>query len=264
MDPGVLEEFFARTFGHHPVVQGFVGGVVIALLNALGALAILVWREPSERFLDGALGFAAGIMLTASYTSLILPGIERGGVGAVIVGMTLGAALLYLGDAYIPHLHPVKGREGADTDRLRAVWLFILAITLHNAPEGLAVGVGFGSGDLSNAITLMLAIGIQNLPEGLAVAVSALNVGLGAAFYAGVVGIRAGLVEIPMAVLGAWGVHFAAPALPYAMGFAAGAMIYVIGHEIVPETHRKGHSRVATFGLMAGVMVMLWLDVMLG
>jgi ZIP family zinc transporter len=264
VDLGVLEEFFTRTFGHHPVVQGFVGGVVIALLNGLGALAILVWREPSERFLDGALGFAAGIMLTASYTSLILPGIERGGVGAVIVGMTLGAALLYLGDAYIPHLHPVKGREGADTDRLRAVWLFILAITLHNAPEGLAVGVGFGSGDLSNAIKLMLAIGIQNLPEGLAVAVSALNVGLGAAFYAGVVGIRAGLVEIPMAVLGAWGVHVAAPALPYAMGFAAGAMIYVIGHEIVPETHRKGHSRVATFGLMAGVMAMLWLDVMLG
>ena len=110
----------------------------------------------------------------------------------------------------------------------------------------------------------MTAIGIQNVPEGLAVAVSALNVGLGASFYAAVVGVRAGLVEVPMAVLGAWGVQVAGAALPYAMGFAAGAMVYVISHEIVPETHRKGHELVATWGLMVGVVVMLYLDVMLG
>jgi ZIP family zinc transporter len=259
-----VEELFVELVGTGPVWQGLVGGLVIAGMNAVGALAILVWREPSQRFLDGALGFAAGIMLTAAYTSLILPGIDRGGVLPVIAGLLLGGATLYLGDRYVPHLHAVKGREGADTERLRAVWLFILAITLHNAPEGLAVGVGFGSGDLSNALSLMVAIGIQNVPEGLAVAVSALNVGLGATFYAMVVGVRAGLVEVPMAVLGAWGVQVAGAALPYAMGFAAGAMIYVISHEIVPETHRKDHALVATWGLMIGVVTMLYLDVVLG
>ena len=223
-----------------------------------------MWRNPSERLLNGALGFAAGVMLTAAYTSLILPGIEYGGVGPVIAGILLGALALFLGDRYVPHLHVVKGREGVDTDRLRAVWLFILAVTLHNAPEGLAVGVGFGSGDLSNAFTLMVAIGIQNVPEGLAVSVAALNAQMGRAYYAGVVGVRAGLVEIPLALFGAWAVQAAGAMLPYAMGFAAGAMIFVIGHEILPETHRKGHSRVATWGLMIGVVVMLYLDVTLG
>lgn len=259
-----VRELLVGWFGRDPVLLGLVGGCVIAGMNAVGALAVLVWRSPSRRVLDGALGFAAGVMLTAAYTSLILPGIEYGGVGPVMAGILLGAGALELGDRWVPHLHPVKGREGADTDRLRAVWLFIFAITLHNAPEGLAVGVAFGAGDLDNAAALMLAIGIQNLPEGLAVAVSAMNVGLGAAFYAGVVGVRAGLVEIPMALLGAWGVQVARPALPYAMGFAAGAMIYVIGHEIVPETHRKGHSRIATWGMMIGVVLMLFLDVALG
>ncbi len=264
MDPGWFQELFLRLSGSNPVVQGLVGGLVITLLNTIGALAIVVWREPSERFLDTALGFGAGVMLTASYTSLIIPGVEEGGIVSVLVGMSLGALFLYLGDRYVPHLHMVKGREGADTERLRAVWLFIFAITLHNAPEGLAVGVGFGSGDLSNALPLMLAIGIQNIPEGLAVAASALTVGFGAAFYAAFVGIRAGLVEIPLAVGGAWAVEFAEPVLPYAMGFAAGAMLYVISNEIIPETHRKGHARVATFGTMLGIMVMLYLDVALG
>ncbi len=259
-----MERLFVELVGTDPVWQGLAGGLVIAGMNAVGALAVLVWRDPSRRLLDGALGFAAGIMLTAAYTSLILPGIERGGVLAVIAGVLLGGAVLHLGDRYVPHLHAVKGREGADTDRLRAVWLFILAITLHNAPEGLAVGVGFGSGDLPNALKLMVAIGIQNVPEGLAVAVSAMNVGLGASFYAMVVGVRAGLVEVPMALLGAWGVQVVDAALPYAMGFAAGAMIYVISHEIVPETHRKGHARVATWGLMLGAVAMLYLDVVFG
>lgn len=246
-----------------PVLQGLVGGLVITALNATGALLVLVWRRPSQRFLDGALGFGAGVMLTASYTSLILPGIEAGGIVEVLAGMTLGALGLYLANRWVPHLHVVKGREGIDTDRLRAVWLFIFAISIHNAPEGLAVGVGFGSGDLDNAVKLMVAIGLQNIPEGLAVSASALNIGLGAAWYASLVGVRAGLVEIPLAILGAWGVQLAGPALPYAMGFAAGAMLYVISDEILPETHRTGHSELATLGTMVGIMVMLWLDVSL-
>ncbi len=234
------------------------------LMNMIGALLVLVLRKPSEKLLDAALGFAAGVMLTASFTSLILPGITYGGIGSVLVGIVLGVFVLDLADHVIPHLHVVMGREGQYTARIKAVWLFILAITLHNMPEGLAVGVGFGSGDLPNALKLMLAIGIQNIPEGLAVSVSALNAGMGSYFYASLVGVRAGLVEIPLALFGAWAVQLAAPLLPYAMGFAAGAMLYVISDEILPETHRKGHKRLATFGTMLGVIVMLYLDIALG
>jgi ZIP family zinc transporter len=261
-----LEQIFVAVAGANTILQGLWGGIIITVLNALGALLILVWRKPSERFLDGALGFSAGVMLTASFTSLILPGIKYGGIWPVLIGMAAGVILLDLADHIVPHLHvhSVLGQEGIATKRVRAVWLFIIAITLHNMPEGLAVGVGFGSGDLANALKLMLAIGIQNIPEGLAVSVSALSAGLGAYFYASFVGVRAGLVEIPLALFGAWAVHVAAPILPYAMGFAAGAMLYVISDEIVPETHRKGHERTATLGLMLGAAIMLYLDVTLG
>jgi ZIP family zinc transporter len=242
----------------------------------IGALSVLVWRNPSERSLDGALGFAAGVMLAASFTSLILPGIEIGGILPVMAGVILGALILDRADAWVPHVHVlITGRVredeardsaeegGSQHRRIASVILFIVAITLHNMPEGLAVGVGFGSGNLGNAIPLMLAIGIQNVPEGLAVSVAALNAGLGSLFYAAVTGIRAGLVEIPLALFGAWAVQLAEPLLPYAMGFAAGAMIYVISDEIIPETHTKGHERIATLGTILGVIVMLYLDVSL-
>lgn len=263
MDASWIANAIEQVAGSNPVWQGLLGGVVIALMNLFGALVVLIWRRPSERFLNGALGFAAGVMLTASFTSLILPGIERGGVVPVILGMVLGVAGMEAANRLIPHLHLEKGREGIDTSRLRAVWLFILAITIHNMPEGLAVGVGFGSGDIGNAISLMIAIGLQNVPEGLAVSVSALNAGMGGTFYASLVGLRAGLVEIPLALFGAWAVSVAAPLLPYAMGFAAGAMLYVITDEILPETHASGYGRVATLGTMAGAIVMLYLDVTL-
>lgn len=248
----------------HPVSQGLVAGVFIVLTNLLGALIVLLWRQPSQRIQDGMLGFAAGVMLTASFTSLILPGIERGGVVPVLVGVALGALAMDIADHLIPHRHPFLGREGLDGRRVRAVWLFIIAITLHNAPEGLAVGVAFGAGQFREGMLLMLAIGMQNIPEGLAVALTAIAAGFGKRFYAVFVAGRSGLVELPMAVLGATLVFFVAPLVPYAMGFAAGAMLYIISDEIVPETHRKGHERWATFGLMAGLMTMLYLDVVLG
>jgi ZIP family zinc transporter len=172
-----FEQVFVAIAGPNPIWQGLWGGIVITALNTLGAIVVLIWRKPSEKFLDGALGFSAGVMLTASFTSLILPGIEHGGIWPVLVGMALGVLLLDLSDHIVPHLHAISGQEGVMTKRVRAVWLFILAITLHNMPEGLAVGVGFGSGDLGNALKLMLAIGIQNIPEGLAVSVSALSAG---------------------------------------------------------------------------------------
>ncbi len=271
-----LVDLFAKVIGPHPVWQGFWGGLIITSFNLLGALAVLVWRNPTRRSLDAALGFAAGVMLTASFTSLILPGIEVGGLLPVVIGMVLGVIMLDRADAWVPHIHVlVTGRSradaaqesGADARRrsgLSGVLLFIVAITLHNMPEGLAVGVGFGSGNLNDAIALMLAIGIQNVPEGLAVAVAARNAGMGSLWYAAFTGIRAGVVEVPLAVIGAWLVHVAAPILPYAMGFAAGAMLFVILDEIVPETHGNGHERVATLGTMLGALVMLVLDVALG
>jgi len=261
---GLTELLFVKATVGNTILQSLIGGTLITLMNALGALVVLVWRKPSERFLDTALGFAAGVMLTASFTSLILPGIELGGFPPTFAGVLFGAVILGIADHTIPHIHAVLGYEGSAQHRLKAVWLFIIAITIHNMPEGLAVGVGFGSGYLPTALKLMLAIGIQNIPEGLAVSVSALSAGMGTYFYACFVGVRAGLVEIPLAVLGAWAVQIARPLLPFAMGFAAGAMLYVISDEIVPETHRKGHELWATFGTILGVLVMLYLDVALG
>jgi ZIP family zinc transporter len=273
------------------VIQALVGGLVIAAFNLAGAMLVFVWRDPTERSLDGALGFAAGIMLAASFTSLILPGIEFAetagasilgtpvpGIVPVVIGFALGVALLDQADRWVPHVHfLVTGRRRADgTDhgsavpgvaldpRTASVVLFIVAITLHNMPEGLAVGVSFGAGNLEQAIPLMFAIGFQNVPEGLAVSVAAINAGLDRRLYATLVGVRSGLVEIPLAVLGALAVQAMAPLLPYAMGFAAGGMLFVISDEIVPETHGRGNERIATLGTMLGVIVMLSLDVTLG
>ena len=282
----MLEGVFVRYVGTNPALQGLVGGLVIAGFNTLGALLILIWRAPSERALDGALGFAGGVMLAASFTSLILPGIEDyagGNALPVVIGLLLGAIVLDRSEMWVPYVHRlITGRIDADmaTDggvetataareqsvdgRIASVVIFIVAITLHNMPEGLAVGVAFGSGNVANALALMLAIGLQNVPEGLAVAVAAANAGLGSLFYAAVTGVRAGLVEVPIAVFGAVAVSLATPILPYAMGFAAGGMLYVIIDEIIPQTHARGHERIASIGTIVGLVVMLYLDVALG
>ena len=274
---------FVELVGPSPVVQAFVGGIIIATMNLLGASLVLIWRKPSERALNGSLGFAAGVMLAAAFTSLILPGIEQysgGNPVPTLLGVALGALFLDRADGLVPHAHYLlTGRRRTDAagqgdrlpvddERLAGVVLFILAITLHNMPEGLAVGVGFGAAgidpaQIGGALSLMFAIGLQNIPEGLAVSVAAINAGLNRRAYAVFAGIRAGLVEIPLAVLGALAVARVEPLLPYAMGFAAGAMLFVISDEIIPETHRGGHERVATLGLMVGVVVMLYLDVSL-
>ncbi|MFW6003078.1 MAG: ZIP family metal transporter [Halanaeroarchaeum sp.] len=272
-------ESLAHLFGDDPVRNALLGGIVIATFNLLGASLVFVWRDPSERALDGALGFAAGIMLAASFTSLIIPGIETYSGGnpiPVLVGVAIGALFLDRSDVLVPHAHYlVTGRKRTDAanpseslpvsdERFAGVVLFVLAITIHNIPEGLAVGVGFGTGDVSNAVPLMLAIGIQNVPEGLAVSVAAINAGLNRRFYAVFAGIRSGVVEIPVAVIGAYAVLTMTTLLPYAMGFAAGAMLFVISDEIVPETHTHGNERIATLGTIVGIIVMLYLDIALG
>ncbi|MFA9518331.1 ZIP family metal transporter [Halopenitus sp. H-Gu1] len=276
-------ELFVRFVGTSPVGQALAGGIIIALLNLLGASLVLVWRNPSDRALNGMLGFAAGVMLAAAFTSLIIPGIEEYSGGnpiPTLIGVGIGALFLDRADGLVPHAHYLlTGNRRSDAaepsetlpvtdERLAGVILFVLAITLHNIPEGLAVGVGFGaaSGDpalLGGALSLMLAIGLQNIPEGLAVSVAAINAGLDRRLYAVFAGIRAGVVEIPLAVLGAIAVTAVEPLLPYAMGFAAGAMVFVISDEIIPETHESGYERVSTLGLMTGVIVMLYLDIAL-
>jgi ZIP family zinc transporter len=275
-----FETAFVDLVGTDPFVQALVGGTIIALLNLLGASLVFVWRDPSQRALDGTLGFAAGVMLAAAFTSLIVPGIDSysgGNPVPTLVGVVLGALFLDRADVVVPHAHylltgsrrpdaanPSESLPVSD-ERLAGVVLFVLAITLHNMPEGLAVGVGFGAaglpeGEVGAALSLMLAIGLQNIPEGLAVSVAALNAGLDRRLYAVVAGVRAGVVEIPLAVLGAVAVATVEPLLPYAMGFAAGAMVFVISDEIIPETHRSGHERVASLGLLLGVVIMVYLD----
>jgi ZIP family zinc transporter len=223
----------------------------------------------SERAEDGVLGFAAGVMLAASAFSLILPGIEAGTIAygsavrsAVIAAAAIaaGAWLIRAADRATPHQHRV--RAGA-ASRSRQVWLFVAAITLHNVPEGLAVGVGLGQGVNAEATGLALGIGIQNLPEGLAVALAVASLGYGARYSFGVA-LMSGLAEPVAGLAGAWLVNQFAFVLSFALSLAAGAMLFVIMHEIIPETRRRGHGVAASQALVAGFIVMTMLDTTLG
>ncbi len=181
-------------------------------------------------------------------------------VGAAIL---LGAAVLLLMDRLLPHEHFIKGREGIEAHRLRRTWLFVFAITLHNLPEGLAIGVGYAGNDGLRANALATGIAIQDVPEGLVVAVALLAAGYRRRF-AVLLGMASGLVEPVGAVIGAAVVSSSMVLLPWGLGFAAGAMLFVISHEIIPESHRKGHEAWATGGLMLGFVIMMLLDTALG
>ena len=249
-----------------------VGGLFAALATALGTLPVLLSQQFSQRAYDSMLGFGAGVMLAASSFSLILPalnaakaqgasGWEAGGL--VGGGLLLGALILLAIDRWTPHEHFIKGREGGDARSFRRVWLFVLAIALHNLPEGLAIGVAFAANDPVAAASLSLAIAIQDLPEGFVIAVALMTVGYSRR-KALLLGAASGLVEPVGAVLGAWVVSAWPLLLPWGLGFAAGAMLFVISHEIIPESHRKGHERWATQGLMLGFALMMVLDTALG
>lgn len=267
---------FAR---NSPVVwQALLGGSMAALATALGTLPVLFSQRLSDRVQDTFLGFGAGVMLAASAFSLILPGLDAArnagawgggpwGAGGVMgAAILLGALALMALDKVLPHEHFIKGREGAGLSaarKLRRTWLFVLAIALHNLPEGLAIGVAYAGGDLVGANALAIGIAIQDVPEGLVVAVAL----LGAGYRRGVaaaLGMVSGLVEPLGAVLGAIVVEYSALVLPWGLGFAAGAMLFVISHEVIPESHRKGHEAFATGGLMVGFVLMMLLDTALG
>jgi len=248
-------------------------GLVAALATALGTLPVLLSQRLSERAQDTLFGFGAGVMLAACAFSLIIPGIHaaRGagagawGAGATVGGaILLGAMVLLWMERLLPHEHFIKGVEGGHTSRtLQRTWLFVFAIALHNLPEGLAIGVAHAGGDPLRANALATGIAIQDVPEGLVVAMALLAAGYRRALAVGL-GMASGLVEPLGAVLGAAVVSASASLLPWGLGFAAGAMLFVISHEIIPESHRKGHEAWATGGLMVGFVVMMLLDTALG
>ena len=254
------------------IVTGFVASLLAGMMTGVGALPVLVTRNISAKLQDAMLGFAAGVMVAASVFSLIIPGLEAaeadygGEIGAVLVigaGVLLGGIALYWINEHAPHEHFIFGREGPVTDSLRRLWLFVIAITLHNFPEGLAVGVGYGTGDVARANVLAIGIGLQNLPEGLAVALALLRERYSMGQAIGVATLS-GLVEPIGGLLGVIAVTLMTPLLPWGLAFAAGAMLFVISHEIIPETHRRGFETEGTFGLMIGFVVMMTLDVTLG
>jgi len=256
-------------------LNALLGGSMAAMATALGALPVLLTRHPSERTQDTLFGFGAGVMLAACAFSLILPGLEAAKVatspassewmsGALIgTAILLGSAALLAMERLLPHEHFIKGREGADAKQLRRTWLFVIAITLHNLPEGLAIGVGYAANEGLRASSLTLGIAIQDVPEGFVVAASLLAAGYTRGF-AVVLGALTGLIEPLGAVIGAIVVSSSTVLLPWGLGFAAGAMLFVISHEIIPESHRKGHEAWATTGLMLGFVLMMILDTSLG
>ena len=251
------------------VATGLLASFLAGLATGVGALPAIFFKNVPDRVLNTALGGAAGVMLAATSFSLIVPGIEHGnllwpgyGVYVVAFGILLGAFCLDLVDRLLPHEHFILGHEGPSS-RMKRIWLFIIAITIHNFPEGLAVGVGFGGGDIANGTSLAIGIGLQNMPEGLAVALPLLGLGYSRLKAIGIATLT-GLVEPIGGLLGVGAVTVFQPILPLGLAFAAGAMLFVISDEIIPETHAKGRSRLATFGIIIGFVIMMSLDNLLG
>ena len=269
-------EFFA---GLSPVNQALIGTLFTWGMTALGAALVFTTKKVNQKFLDGMLGFAGGVMIAASFWSLLSPALEMAEGKSLpawfpaAIGFVLGAVFLALVNKVLPHLHPnfkMKDAEGINPERLRRSTLLVFAITLHNIPEGLAVGVAFGAvaagypeASLAGAVALALGIGIQNFPEGTAVSMPLRREGMSRAksfFY----GQFSGMVEPISAVIGVLAVTLMEPLLPYALSFAAGAMIFVVAEEVIPSSHENGHKDFASMSLILGFTVMRILDVALG
>jgi len=241
-----------------------VGGATI-----IGSLIGFAFKNISHRFSDIVLSFAAGVMLAAAVLGLILPALDHGGdwgLLTTIAGIFVGAICLNLVDRLVPHLHRIAGTDGEEhpnNARLSKVLLFVTAIAIHNLPEGIAAGVGFGSGNTADAFLIAGGIALQNIPEGMVI--------IGPMLAAGVskrrtflIAAGTGLVEVVGTLLGFWAVSIATAVLPFALAFAGGTMLYVISDEMIPETHAHGEQRGATYALLVGFCVMLASDVLLG
>lgn len=278
METAAIKDWF---YALGPINQSLLAGLFTWGLTALGAALVFLTRTVNSKVLDAMMGFAAGVMIAASFWSLLVPSIEMASHQQLIewvpaaVGFLSGGLFLRICDYYLPHLHPgfpMDQAEGIQTTWKRTT-LLVLAITLHNIPEGLAVGVLFGaaasgvdpsgSATIMGAVTLALGIGIQNFPEGTAVSMPLRREGIsvGKSFWYGQL---SGIVEPAAAVIGAAAVLMVQPVLPYALSFAAGAMIYVVVEELIPESQLNGNTDIATLGTMLGFSVMMILDVALG
>ena len=279
-----IVDFFASQSS--PIVQALYAGLFTWILTAIGAGLVFFLNTTSRKFLDSALGFTGGVMIAASFWSLLSPAItavemqNELGISTLpsflppAIGFFLGAIFMFILDKSIPHLHifgKIEEAEGPKTD-LKKTSLLVLAIAIHNIPEGLAVGVAFGAlatqdfasvFSLGSAVALGLGIGIQNFPEGFAVSMPLKRAGF-SKFNSWKWGQLSAIVEPIFAVIGAAFVILVYPILPYALAFAAGAMIFIVVEEVIPESHRGGNIDLATMGLIVGFIVMMSLDVALG
>ncbi|GIM49268.1 ZIP family metal transporter [Capnocytophaga stomatis] len=272
----MVESVIAYLESIDPVNAALCATLFTWFVTALGASVVFFFKEMNKTFLDGMLGFTGGVMVAASVWSLLIPSMEMTEgegfykVGPAIFGFLLGALFLFVLDKLLPHFHAnFKQTEGVKS-RLRKTTLLILAITLHNIPEGLAVGVLFGGvaagvpeASIAGAVILAIGIGLQNFPEGIAVSMPLRAMGLSrrkSFFY----GQLSAVVEPIAGVLGAVAVLFFTPILPYALSFAAGAMIYVVVEEVIPESQQNKNTDVSTIGFLIGFVIMMSLDVMLG
>lgn len=273
-----MEQILTFMSGFNPVVQALIGTLFTWALTTFGAAAVYLRKRPGRKLLDAMLGFAAGVMIAASFWSLLAPAIEMAdGLGVpkwfpALVGFLAGGAFLRGVDLLLPHVHP--GFSVAQAEGIKTTWpkstLLVLAVTLHNFPEGLAVGVAFGAAaagypaaTLAGAVALAIGIGLQDIPEGIAVSLPLRRDGFSRfkSFFAGQL---SGMVEPIAGVIGALSVMFVKPILPYALAFAAGAMIFVVVEEAIPESQTGGNADIATLGAMLGFAVMMLLDVAFG
>ena len=241
-----------------------VGGATV-----IGAAIGFIFKKASHRFNDIILAFAAGVMLAAAVLGLILPSIEYGGKYGLIItitGIFAGALCLNLIDKLVPHLHRIIGTEDENhngNDKLNKVLLFVLAIAIHNLPEGIAAGVGFGSGNTNDALLIAGGIALQNIPEGMVIIAPMLATGVKPT-KTFIIAAATGIVEVTGTLIGYFAVSIASSILPFALAFAGGTMLYVVSDEMIPETHAHGAQRGATYALLAGFCLMLVSDVLLG
>ncbi|MGV2826557.1 ZIP family metal transporter [Myxosarcina sp. GI1(2024)] len=251
---------------------GTIGSLLAGLTTGIGGFPVLFVSEVSKRIQGILLGFGAGVMLAATSFSLLIPSIEAAASGGgssidaaniVVAGTLLGGVFLWVTHRYFPYQRYIKQPQGSDFENLKGIWLFVMAIAIHNFPEGLAVGVGFGGGNLGNGLALAIGIGLQNLPEGLAVALALIteNYSKWRAFW---IALLTGLLEPVGGLLGAGVISLGEILLPWGMSFAAGAMLFVICDRIIPRAQNLGRGKEVTASLMVGFVVMMYLDVTLG
>lgn len=271
----MLEEFYEL----QPLIQVIIATIFTWGMTALGAAIVFTTKSFNQKFLDSMLGFAGGVMIAASFWSLLSPALEMAESSSlpswipVAIGFMLGGIFLWTVDKLLPHLHPnmpITEAEGISHQKRNRSTLLVLAITLHNIPEGLAVGVSFGavalgspSATIAGAVALAIGIGIQNIPEGIAVSMPLLRDGY-TKKKSFLFGQFSGMVEPISAIIGFLAVSFIQPILPLALAFAAGAMIFVVAEEVIPSSQEEGNKDLAVISLMIGFTIMMILDVSLG